>query len=208
MKSIEVLIALLMLATMSACGHPQFAEPDAISNERAFLDIQAGWRIRVVTPILKSGTFKVQTQQLGSSSNGTINLKTSDAFEGYETDFYRIDPPDQSGIAVQFVSAEVTDANGNRTRKAQPIIPLFIFPQGIRYVRLLFLTRVSQTEHNQAIIGATSLAALEQLTKKVEINPDGNCRNSTGEVCSWVPEGISVQPEKKPNKGKEWIPAL
>ena len=149
----------------------------------------------------------MQVQEL-RTSNGAVTLKTSDDFQGYESDIYSARREGKTGIAVQFVSAEVTDINGKRTTKPQPIVPLFVFPINIQYVRLLFLTRVSQAEHNEAIIAASSLEGLEQLTQRVAANPDENCRNSTNEVCSWVPEGISVQPEKKPNKSKEWIPAL
>jgi hypothetical protein len=207
MRAANLFLTFAIIATVSGCIHRQPPEPATVSNERAFVDLQAGWRIRVVTPMLKSGTIKAQTQEL-RSSNGTVSLKISNDFEGYETDFYSARAQAKAGIDVQFVSAEVTDINGKKTTKSQPIVPLFIFPRGIEHVRLLFLTRVSQAEHNEAIIGAASLAELEQLTQRVAANPDDDCGNSTNEVCSWVPEGISVQPEKKPNKSKEWIPAL
>jgi hypothetical protein len=207
MRAAKIFLAFAMLATVSACGHRHSPEPPAISHERSYIDLQAGWRIRVVTPILKSGTFKVQIQEL-RTGNGAVTLKTSDDFQGYETDIYSARDEGKAGIAVQFVSAEVTDISGKRTAKPQPIVPLFVFPQGIQYVRLLFLTRVSKAEHNEAIIAASSLEGIEELTQRVGANPDENCRNSAEEVCSWVPEGISVQPEKKPNKSKEWVPAL
>jgi hypothetical protein len=208
MRAAKTFLTLAIVATAPACAHRQSPELAAISHDRDFIDLQAGWRIRVVTPILKSGTFKVRTQAL-RSSDGTVNLKVSNDFAGYETDFYMTERRNQAGIAIRFSSAEVRDTNGTRTTKPQPIVPLFVFPQGIQYVRLLFLTRVSQPEHNEAMIGASSLlAGLEQLTQKLTANPDENCRNSIGEVCSWMPEGISVQPEKKTNKSKDWVPAL
>lgn len=207
MRAAKMFLAFAMLATVSACGHRHSPESPAISHEGSYIDLQAGWRIRVVTPILKSGTFKVQVQEL-RTSNGAVTLKTSDDFQGYETDIYRARGEGKTGIAVQFVSAEVTDISGKRTTKPQPIVPLFVFPHGIEYVRLLFLTRVSQAEHNEAIIAASSLQGIEELAQRVGTNPDENCRNSAEEVCFWVPEGISVQPEKKRNKSKEWVPAL
>jgi hypothetical protein len=207
MRAANVFLTFAIIAIVSACIHRQSTDAPAISHDRDYIDLQAGWRIRVVTPILQSGMFKVQSQEL-RTSNGAVVLKTSDDFQGYETDFYMAHGQDQAGTAVQFISAEVTDINGKRMPKPHPTVPLFVFPHGIQYVRLLFLTRVSQAEHNEAIIGASSLAKLEQLTQRLEANPEENCRDSAEEVCSWVPEGISVQPEKKPNKNKEWIPAL
>ena len=204
MRAAKIFLTLAIISTVSACAHHRSPEPTAISHDRAFIDLQAGWRIRVVTPILKSGTFKVQTQEL-RTGDGTINLKVSNDFEGYETDLYIARAQGKAGISVQFVSAEVTDINGKTTSKPHPIVPLFVFPQNIQYVRLLFLTRLRQAEHNEAIVGTSSLAALDELTQGIEASPDENCRNSIEAVCSWVPEGISVQPERKSNR--EWLPA-
>ena len=85
---------------------------------------------------------------------------------------------------------------------------LFDLPESVRYVRLLFLTRVSQTEHDQAVLGSSSLADLDALQKRVEDNPPENCKIQPEGICSWVPAGIAVQPEKRtPASGKNWIPA-
>jgi hypothetical protein len=66
---------------------------------------------------------------------------------------------------------------------------------------------VSLAEHNEAIVGTSSLTMLEEVTQRLARSPDQNCQNLAEEVCSWVPEGISIQPEKKQSeKGKEWVP--
>jgi len=89
------------------------------------------------------------------------------------------------------------------------VVSLFDFPETIRYVRLLFLTRVSDTEHDAAVLAASSLAALDALTSKVEANPSGNCTAQPEGICSWIPQGIAVQPQKRdPRNSRAWIPAL
>ena len=52
-------------------------------------------------------------------------------------------------------------SNGKSSKRSQPLVPLFDLPESVRYVRLLFLTRASQTEHDQAILGSSSLADLD-----------------------------------------------
>jgi hypothetical protein len=110
-------------------------------------------------------------------------------------------------VVVRFGSAEFT-SNGKSSKRSQPLVPLFDLPENVRYVRLLFLTRVSQTEHDQAILGSSSLADLDALRRKVEDSPAENCKVQPEGICSWVPAGIAVQPEKKTSSsGKTWIPA-
>lgn len=203
----KIFLPLAIITIVSGCTRHRTQEPGGIFNNRSYIDLQAGWRVRVVVPVLKSGKFKVQTQPVRTIV-GSVQLKTTDDFQGYETDFYAVRSTGRSGISIQFTLAEVTDINGKRKAMPQPSVPLFVFPQGIQYVRLLFLTRVSQAEHNEAIIGTSSLTVLEELTNQLAKSPDDQCKNSAEEVCSWVPEGISIQPEKKPSeKGKGWVPA-
>jgi hypothetical protein len=110
-------------------------------------------------------------------------------------------------VAIRFETAEITN-DGKSTRRSQPMVPLFDLPENVRYVRLLFLTRASETEHDQAILGSSSSADLDLLKRNVEDNPAQNCKIQPQGVCTWVPSGIAVQPEKKADtRGKAWIPA-
>ena len=204
MKARALLLAVTITATLGGCAHrtPQGngANP---SISRGYVDLEPGWRVRVVTPIFKSGAFKGQTENV-ETSGSTVALKTTDDFVGFEVDYYAVNTPSGHEPVVEFSSAEVS-TNGRRTKPSRPLVPLFNLPEGIHYARLLFLTRVSQTEHDQAILGASSLEALEVLTQKVEFRPAENCKMQPEGICSWVPSGISIQAEKK--TGKKWIPA-
>lgn len=174
--------------------------------DRSYVDLEPGWRVRVVTPILKSGKFKIQTEQVRAGEE-TGALTVGSDFVGYEIDYYDVlSAQSGNGVVVRFGSAEVM-SNGKSSTQSQPRVPLFDFPENFRHVRLLFLTRVSQTDHDQAILGSSSLADLDVLRQKVESSPAENCTVQPEGICAWVPGGIAVQPEKKANaSSKAWIP--
>jgi hypothetical protein len=183
---------------------PTAPAPAAI---RTYVDLQPGWRIRVVTAVLKSGRYVPDFRETPSSS-GTIELSAGDEFLGYETSYYRVLATGQSGISIAFMSATLT-IGGKDSEKARPTVLLFQIPKAARYMRLVFLTRVSHADYNQAILSATELDDLDRLTKEVENDPATNCRSQDASYCEWVPEGIAVRAEKKdPAHRKNWIPAF
>jgi hypothetical protein len=97
--------------------------------------------------------------------------------------------------------------DGKTSRQEQPAVRLFDFSGSAWYVRLVFFTRVSRADHNQAILAAASLEDLNRLTQQVEADPAAYCRSHEESHCAWVPEGISVQAEKRdPAHRKNWVP--
>ena len=183
-------------------------KPQAVPHafvDRSYVDLRPGWRIRVITPILKSGGFKVQTEQV-KSSDGTIELKTGDGIVGYEVSYYTVNARESGGRAIRFTSAETRVRGGTPIRKLQPAFLLFDLPDASRYLRLVFLMRASRTEHDEAILGASSPSDLDVLTRRVESSPAENCKVQAEGVCSWVPEGIGVQIERR--NGKNWVPVV
>jgi len=174
--------------------------------DKSYVDLEPGWRVRVVIPILSSGKFKMQSEQFqGEDKIG--ELKAGSDFLGYETDYYAVTAQDGNGVAIRFDTAAVMN-DGKSTQRSQPMVPLFDLPENIRYVRLLFLTRASETEHDQAILGSSSLADLDLLKREVEDSPAQKLQVQPQGVCTWVPAGIAVQPEKKASaNGGVWIPA-
>jgi len=174
---------------------------------RSYVDVQPGWRIRVVTPILKSGKYLPEFKET-TIVGGTVEITTGDDLIGYETSYYAVTPGRNFGVAIAFVSAETT-ISGETSRQPQPRVRLFDFSVSAQYVRLVFLTRVSRADHNQAIVAASDMAALDNLTEQVEADPAANCKSQGGSSCMWVPEGIAVRPEKPdPAHRKNWIPAI
>lgn len=201
-----MLLGVAMAISVAGCAVHKPHEDMGAFVDKSYVDLEPGWRIRVVTPILSSGKFKMQPKEFHAEGK-TEALQAGGDFMGYETDYYAVNARNGNGVVVRFGSAEFT-GNGKSSKRSQPLVPLFDLPESVRYVRLLFLTRASQTEHDQAILGSSSLADLDALRKRVEESPAENCKIQPEGVCSWVPAGIAVQPEKRiPAGGKPWIPA-
>lgn len=198
--SLLSLVSCLAFASCRSHNQPDEHAPLVTNN---YIDLQPGWRIRVVSPLLSSGGFKVNLEQV-QSENGSISLKTGKDFQGYETDLYVVRSSGDT-LQVRFSSGLIRHNDGTEIRSSAPLPKLFDLPDGIRYVRLLFLVRVSQADHNQAILAAPTLQQLDSLMRAVENDPMENCKVHEQEFCSWVPDGVSVQPEKK--SGRIWGPA-
>jgi hypothetical protein len=208
MRRRALLFAAFCAATFISCHRSRPSAASYTHTDRSYLDLQPGWRIKVVAPILESGGYKVRTEEL-QSRDGTISPRAEKGFLGYETDYYQVNFLGNGKPLISFESAEFTAIDQKKTTKRKPVISLFEFPESMSFVRLLFLTRVSDNEHDAAVLTASSLTDLDLLTPKVEANPSGNCTAQPEGLCMWIPEGIAVQPEKRdPRNNKAWIPAL
>jgi hypothetical protein len=171
-------------------------------SNSSFIDLEPGWRLRVVTPILKSGGYRLQPSAQQVSGN-TVTLSAGSDFLGYEVSYYAV-----KARRVEFVSAKVM-RSGAMVPRAQPIVRLFELPRGMRHVRLIYLVRVSQADHDMAVVAARDTAALEAPTRQVLAHPADGCRNTRETACSWIPSGIAVVPEvRHASAGKDaWAPA-
>jgi len=165
---------------------------------RGYVDLEAGWRIRVVTPITRSGTFQLPTAPTEDSGH-SVTLNSGDDFLGYELAYYAVTALPSDGVAVSFVRADRI-VGGTTSKEANPQVRLFDLPESYRYIRLVLLTRLSQADHNEAIIAALNVADLEDLTEQLQANPETNCKRESRGICSWVPIGISVQAERREPK--------
>lgn len=197
-------VASATCVALSGCAnHEPRLQPSAI-NDLSYIDLQPRWRILVVAPILKSGGYKMELAEM-QNQNGAINLKTSKDFEGYETDYYEV-RVSGNFLAIKFRSGAIRRNDGSHVNAPRPLVSLFNLPSDSRYVRLLFLTRSSDRDHDQAVLAASSPEQLNILTNQVQSDPVEKCKTQSESSCIWVPAGIAVRPEKK--RGREWVPAL
>jgi hypothetical protein len=76
-------------------------------------------------------------------------------------------------------------------------------------VRLIYLVRVSQADHDMAVAAAKGMDAVEALTRRVEANPVDACHDEQGAFCAWIPAEIAVVPQipKTIDGAVEWVPA-
>jgi hypothetical protein len=204
------LTALLLAPALMGCAVRRGPSRDALNAAvaRGFIDLQPGWRIKAFTPILKSGGYLpafVEGQQPGPN----VRLAVPADVVGYETSYYSVKRQgDQSlqnheateqAVKVELASVLLTE-DGKTSRRAQPALALFDLPDTTRFVRLLYLVRVSGADHDMAIVGAATPGALEELTTAIESNPAENCAIGGLGYCKWVPKGIGVQIESSDTK--------
>ena len=198
----------VMILCFAGCHRSAPKWPQSTFTDRSYVDLQPGWRLKVVVPVIESGGYKVRTEGI-HNNDGTVSLRMEPGLLGYETDYFEVNAAGGVNPPVSFTLAEFTSIDHKKTTKPKPVISLFSLPDNLGYARLLFLTRVSENDHDQAILAASSLATLDALTSKVESNPSPHCTTQPESVCLWIPEGIAVQPEKRdPKNNKVWIPAL
>jgi len=182
------------------------AATPARSANNDYIDIQAGWRLTVVTPILKSGGYVLKTPDKPTDSNA-FTLAGTD-FVGYEIAHYDVKGQRGKRVRVEFNSAEVTKEGKTQVQR-QPIAPLFQMARRANYLRLIYLIRISQADHNMAVIAARTIDALDAITQEVQTNPADACKVDSRTSCVWIPEGIAVRAEvlKTVDGVEKWVDA-
>ena len=191
------LSSLLLLASCAPRTVQTPAAPKPLAG--TYLDLEYGWRLRVITPLLKGGGFQMKTESVQEQGN-TLTLKAAPDFEGYETAYYDVLPKAQ----IRFTKAEVM-REGKASPQLQPVHTIFQNRRGMMLTRLVYLKRGSETVHDMAILVSRDLAALNQATLELQTSPASGCRTSRQSACEWVPAGIAVRAEMQ--KSGEWAPA-
>src|SRR5579864_3628442 len=192
----------VMLAACAAHRTRVAAEPPAPDNA-AYIDLEPGWRLRVVTPILKSGGYRLQTSS-PEAAGGSISA-SAEGFIGFETAYYSVTQPVAGVLSIEFLSATITK-DGATTPQPRPLVHLFDLPEGVRFVRLVYLTRSSQADHDMAVVASEQRVPLDAVTSEMQANPAASCSTRRGVFCAWVPAGIAVRAELRTPGSSEWTP--
>lgn len=144
--------------------------------------------VQVVIPILRSGGYVLPSLK-AEGSGGSQTVEAGSDFLGYERDFYSVSR-EGTGVRVQFRRGQVWE-NGKMHSTHSPRLRFFV--NGSRHVRLVFLTRLSNADHDMAIVSSDDPAALAVAAR--EITAHGQCLDSAEVQCTWVPNGVAVTPE-------------
>jgi len=200
-------VGVLTFLTGCALRTARIAATPAGSANNDYLDIQAGWRLTAVTPILKSGGYVLKTSDKPTGNNGPT-LSAGADFVGYEVAHYEVKGQGRERVRVEFNSAEVTK-EGKTQVQPQSIAPLFQVARRPIYLRLIYLIRISQADHNMAVVAARKIDALDAITRQIETNPADGCKVDRRASCVWIPDGIAVRAEvRKTVDGVEkWVDA-
>lgn len=206
-----VTAAAIVLVLLSSCAQRRpLTAPSSVTVSREWVDLQGGWRVRVITPILRSGGFLMRppTPDASTSSPGNpaIVLRTDSDFLGYELAFYEVRDRGNGRVSVALGPVEER-IDGKTSATEQPRRALFNYGRRPLHIRLLHLTRSATIDHDMAILASAKLESLDALTQAVQ-QQAASCRNEGTTRCEFIPGGIAITPEK-PASGKPgiWAPA-
>lgn len=173
---------------------PQAA--DAPVSDGSYTDLEGGSRLSIVIPLTKSGGTR-PTLSAQQHDGSTITLSAED-LTGYETACYAITGGRNGAVRLKFRSAEITKDGKTAAEPNPPMLP-FPLPQGSEHIRLIYLVRASQADHNMAIVASKHLDSLNTFTKQLKRDP-GICARNDEVFCSWVPAGIAVTQDSASNE--------
>lgn len=209
---LRLLLAAALLFILAGCAAKNVppVAPHTAPERASFIDLQAGWRVSVVTPLLKSGKYLLESQKepmevTGTGNKLSVTMQADSDFLGYENSYYDVEARGPDGVRMRFTGAEIVQ-EGKVAPQKRPVVALFALPRDVRYVRLIFLLRASRADHNMAIVAVKKQADLNALTRALQDDPANGCRSSRGRWCQWVPAGIAVRPQVRRANG-EWAPA-
>jgi hypothetical protein len=196
-----VALAFVLALGMTGCARKRSVAPPAAAQSIApdFLDLEPGWRLRITTPLFRHDASAEQEP----SAPGTITLKAPEGF-AYETAYYAIGRGPDRVLSFQLVSGTVT--RDGRPTDEPPTVGWRIQPDiSARLARLIYLTRLSESDHNMAIVAALTAPSLESLTRRINAHPEQACISTGDAFCAWVPAGVAVVAERMTTTGS-WEP--
>jgi hypothetical protein len=165
-------------------------------SDNSYTDLEGGSRLSILVPLTKSGGTR-PTLSAQQHDGSAITLSAAD-LTGYELAYYSITGKRNGPVRLKFTSAEITK-DGKTAREPNPPILPFQLPRGNERIRLIYLVRASQADHNMAIVASKHLNALNTFTKQLKNDP-GICARHDDVFCSWVPAGVAVKQELASNE--------
>ncbi len=195
-KCLLSLICTGVLITTAGCSHKSVPLPltaSIPSPDRSYMDLEPGWKLRILVPLLKSGGLPATGASQQMDGN-TISLSAENLI-GYEVSYYSVAGKPSGAVRLRFTSAAIT-TNGKTVVEPNPPALPFHLPRSTGHIRLVYLVRASQADHGMAIVSSKHIDALNAFTKQLKERPS-ICNESNKIFCSWVPSGVAVRPERE-----------
>lgn len=166
-------LAVSLLLAVAACSRKVVHKPATpeTSTDNAYLDLEPDSKLRIVLP-----------------------LKTEGAQPGFEIAHYAVIGHRGGRVRLEFLSAEITSDGKLVPEPRAPLLP-FGLPPKPAHIRLLYLQRLSQADHNMAVLAADRIDILDRATQQIRADPN-RCRIEAQIFCYWVPPHVAVRPEK------------
>lgn len=208
----RLLAPLLALMLSASCTRPP--RPLAASipnppgqNRTGCLDLQPGWRLRVVAPVVKPGG-KAEYKEEKVEGN-TITLSASHDLIGFETAWYAVESR-RGRLALRLTAVELNQEGAIRPmQKPQAaVIPL---RRSAAHLRMIFSLHRSDADHSAALLAAKDEGSLAVATEDLQRSPATACTVTRTVECYWIPKGVAVRAEHQDYKtpgGADWVDVL
>src|SRR6478672_5155227 len=107
-KTVGLILYVGVFTFLTGCAlrSARIAATPAGSANNDYLDIQAGWRLTAVTPVLKSGGYVLKTTDKPTSGNG-FTLSAGTDFVGYEVAHYDVKGQRQGACASNSIQPKL-----------------------------------------------------------------------------------------------------
>lgn len=165
-------------------------------TDNSYMDLEGGSRLSILIPLTKSGGTR-PTLSTPQNNGSTITLSAAD-LTGYEIAYYSITARRNGAVRLKFTSAEITRDGKTVPEPNPPMLP-FPLPGRSQHIRLIYLVRASQADHNMAIVASKHVHALNTFTMQLKNDP-GICARNDEVSCLWVPAGIAVRQDTALNE--------
>ncbi len=161
--------------------------------ERDYVDLGAGTRLKAIGPIFRAGA-KPEARTIDSARmvDGTLTVSSTADLVGVETAWYTIEAnKNRPGAQVLFLSAE--DRVGAMiTHPDRPSLNDLHFAPDAAYYRLFTITRLSQSDHDVLVLGASTPQELERQTEILEADPSQCPILAASGGCIEVPHDVAL----------------
>jgi hypothetical protein len=163
-----------------------------------YVDLGTEHRLKVVGPILKEGAQPGASaigspETSGTGGKLTVEMHASKDFIGYETAWFAMQAiAGKPGATIAFLSAQDT-LDGKSSPANKPRLDYFQFAPDAAFYRLFYLTRISQADHDIAVLAAPTKAALEERTARFAADP-AICGTTARGWCVLIPRESAVVP--------------
>src|SRR4051812_29493077 len=167
MNRVATIFTAVLIVSHTACVHAgkpsQSQSRLSVSSQSEFMNLEPGTRITVVIPLLRSGGYVLPWMTVEGKGFGKT-VPADDDFLGYEIAHYRVLARPEGGVRLRFDHADVRQ--GEKTHKTRTTkLPLFEAVTTERYVRIVFLVRESNSDHDMAVVAANDPVELDKITQ-------------------------------------------
>jgi hypothetical protein len=191
-------ILFLMLGACTAKRPPLPAVTAAPGAQPDYVDIESGWRLQIVAPVTRDGTGAIMASAAADQDQATrtVTMKASDNLIGYETAFWDVAARAGGGIQLILTKAQMT-RDGVPADIPAPTKAMLHVPKQARFLRLFYLIRKSESDHEMVMGGVDRADRLESFTTELRAHPTEACQTRSHIYCEWIPYGMAVRPERK-----------